>query len=79
VRAAADLRSQLPELNAALQRDYGATLALRTGVNTGEAVTATDEWLAVGDAVNIAARLEQAAAPGEILLGPGTAGPDAGP
>jgi len=74
VRAAADLRAQLPELNAALRRDYGATLALRTGVNTGEAVTATDEWLAVGDAVNIAARLEQAAAPGEILLGPGTAG-----
>src|SRR5262249_22681451 len=45
----------------------------RTGVNTGEAVTAIDEWLAVGDAVNIAARLEQAAGPGEILLGPETA------
>jgi len=72
VRAAADLRSQLPELNAALRRDYDTTLQLRTGVNTGEAVTATDEWLAVGDAVNIAARLEQAAAPGEILLGPDT-------
>ena len=73
VRAAADLRAELPGLNSELMRDYDATLQLRTGVNTGEAVTAIDDWLAVGDAVNIAARLEQAAAPGEILLGPGTA------
>jgi class 3 adenylate cyclase/tetratricopeptide (TPR) repeat protein len=72
VRAAADLRAELPGLNAELRRDYDATLQLRTGVNTGEAVTATDDWLAVGDAVNVAARLEQAAAPGEILLGPET-------
>jgi len=74
VRAAADLRAELPELNAELERDFEASLELRTGVNTGEAVTAIDEWLAVGDAVNIAARLEQAAGPGEILLGPRTAG-----
>ena len=73
VRAAAELRAALPEFNAALERDYGTSLELRTGVNTGEAVTAVDEWLAVGDAVNIAARLEQAAGPGEILLGPKTA------
>jgi class 3 adenylate cyclase/tetratricopeptide (TPR) repeat protein len=74
VRAAADLRAELPGLNSELRRDYGATLDLRMGVNTGEAVTATDEWLAVGDAVNIAARLEQTAGPGEILLGPQTVG-----
>lgn len=74
VRAAADLRAQLPALNAELQHDFDATLELRTGVNTGEAVTAMDEWLAVGDAVNVAARLEQAAAPGEILLGAQTVG-----
>jgi class 3 adenylate cyclase/tetratricopeptide (TPR) repeat protein len=74
VRAAADLRAELPGLNAELTRDHDATVQLRTGVNTGEAVTAIDDWLAVGDAVNIAARLEQAATPGEILLGPDTAG-----
>jgi class 3 adenylate cyclase/tetratricopeptide (TPR) repeat protein len=74
VRAAADLRAEMPGLNSELTRDYGTTLELRMGVNTGEAVTAADEWLAVGDAVNIAARLEQAAAPGEILLGPQTLG-----
>jgi class 3 adenylate cyclase len=73
VRAAADLRAELPQLNAVLKRDYDTSLELRTGVNTGEAVTAIDEWLAVGDAVNIAARLEQEAGPGEILLGPETA------
>jgi class 3 adenylate cyclase len=72
VRAAADLRAELPGLNAELRRDHDAALQLRTGVNTGEAVTAIDDWLAVGDAVNVAARLEQAAAPGEILLGPET-------
>jgi tetratricopeptide (TPR) repeat protein len=41
----------------------------RLGVTTGEVVTGTEERLATGDAVNTAARLEQAAAPGEILVG----------
>ena len=47
-------------------------LEARIGVNTGEVVAgegAAGERLATGDAVNVAARLEQAAAPGEILLG----------
>ena len=41
----------------------------RIGVATGEVVTGTAERLATGDAVNVAARLQQAAQPGEILLG----------
>jgi class 3 adenylate cyclase len=41
----------------------------RIGVTTGEVVTGTAERLATGDAVNVAARLEQAAAPGEVLVG----------
>ena len=69
VRAAAELREALEPLNEELERDYGTTLALRIGVNTGEVVTGTEERLATGDAVNVAARLEQAAQPGEILLG----------
>src|SRR5207253_7492224 len=72
VRAAADLRDILGTLNQELERDYSTTVSLRTGVNTGEVVTGTDERLATGDAVNIAARLEQAAAPGEIVIGPET-------
>jgi class 3 adenylate cyclase/tetratricopeptide (TPR) repeat protein len=69
VRAAAGLRQALEELNVELERDYATTLALRIGVNTGEVVTGTEERLATGDAVNVAARLEQAAQPGEILIG----------
>jgi len=41
----------------------------RIGVTTGEVVTGTEERLATGDAVNVAARLEQAASPGEVLVG----------
>ena len=50
----------------------------RIGVTTGEVVTGTEERLATGDAVNVAARLEQAAQPGEILIGDETLSPDAG-
>ena len=69
VRAAAELRDGLAGLNEGLERDYGTTLDLRIGVNTGEVVTGTAERLATGDAVNVTARLEQAAQPGEIVLG----------
>jgi class 3 adenylate cyclase/tetratricopeptide (TPR) repeat protein len=69
VRAAVELRDGLGDLNDGLLRDYGTTLELRIGVNTGEVVTGTEERLATGDAVNVAARLEQAAQTGEVLLG----------
>jgi class 3 adenylate cyclase/tetratricopeptide (TPR) repeat protein len=63
VRAAVEMRDALPELG----------VEARIGVNTGEVVVGTDERLATGDAVNVAARLEQSAGRGEILLGPETA------
>jgi class 3 adenylate cyclase len=44
----------------------------RVGVNTGEVVAGTRERLATGDAVNVAARLEKAAPPGEVLIGEAT-------
>ena len=69
VRAADELRGGLDELNDELEAGYGTRLELRMGVNTGEVVTGTEERLATGDAVNVAARLEQAAEPGEVLLG----------
>ena len=68
VRAAAELRGRLQQLNEGLSRDFGAALELRIGITTGEVVTGTEERLATGDAVNLAARLQSAAAPGEILL-----------
>jgi class 3 adenylate cyclase/tetratricopeptide (TPR) repeat protein len=45
---------------------------VRIGVNTGEVVTGSGDSLVTGDAVNVAARLEQAASPGEVLLGAST-------
>ena len=47
-------------------------LEVRIGVNTGEVVAGTGETLATGDAVNVAARLEQAAGAGEVLIGAAT-------
>src|SRR5581483_10327958 len=55
-------------------RDAFSTLGIegRIGVNTGEVLAGTEERLATGDAVNVAARLEQAAEPGEVLIGADT-------
>lgn len=53
-------------------RDGAADLAVRVGVNTGEAVTAATEdkqFMVSGDAVNIAARLQQGAEAGEVVVG----------
>jgi len=69
VRAADELRGGLVELNDELESGYGTRLELRMGVNTGEVVTGTEERLATGDAVNVAARLEQSAPDGEVLIG----------
>src|SRR4051812_44527711 len=62
LRAATEMRDAFPELG----------IEGRIGVSTGEVVTGTEERLATGDAVNVAARLEQAAQPGEILIGDDT-------
>src|SRR4051794_2157872 len=58
-RAAVEMRDALPELG----------VEGRIGINTGEVLTGTEERLATGDAVNVAARLEQAAGPAEVLIG----------
>jgi class 3 adenylate cyclase len=55
-----------------LQELFGDRLALRTGVNTGEVVVGAPREgssFVTGDPVNVAARLEQGAEPGEILVG----------
>ena len=72
VRAAAGMRSALAELNERLERRFGVTLTTRTGVNTGEVIAgdpSRGHGFVSGDAVNVAARLEQAAPRGEILIG----------
>jgi class 3 adenylate cyclase len=72
VRAAAEMRDEVAALRGELRHERGVELAVRIGVNTGEAVTgatATGGPFTAGDIVNVAARLEQAARPGDILLG----------
>ena len=73
LRAAAGMQKALGAVNADLSARYGVTLANRTGVNTGEVVASddptADQKLATGDAVNVAARLEQAAPVDQILIG----------
>lgn len=82
--AARGMITGLDGLNAELEREHGVRLAVRIGVNTGEVVVSVDpaarQALVSGEVVNIGARLEQHAAPGEILIGPATlraAGPSA--
>ncbi|TMK80382.1 MAG: tetratricopeptide repeat protein [Actinobacteria bacterium] len=77
VRAGSELKEAIARLNEQFERDYGVAIAVRTGINTGEVVAgdaAAGQKLVTGDAVNVAARLEQAAQPGEVLIGRETYG-----
>src|SRR3954454_463447 len=68
VRAAAEARERIAGLAAELGAAWGIELAVRIGVNTGEVVVGDGEVLATGEAVVVAARLQEAAAEGEIVL-----------
>jgi class 3 adenylate cyclase/tetratricopeptide (TPR) repeat protein len=75
VRAATQMRAALDRLNDEFERNWGVRILTRTGVNTGEVVTADPSRGAsflAADAVNVAARLEQAADPGDIIIGDAT-------
>jgi len=75
VQAAFEMRDALTALNNRLEAELGVRMTMRVGVNTGEVVAAIGTGSATtvtGDAVNGAARLQQAAGSGEILLGEGT-------
>ena len=77
VRAAAEMRAALAALNTELESERGVQIRVRTGVNTGQVVAGdptAGQRLVTGDAVNVAARLEQAAQPDEILIGAETYG-----
>ena len=71
VRAAVAVQECVAELD----RESDVHLEARIGLNTGEVVTgdpSTGHGFVSGDAVNVGKRLEQAAAPGEIVLGEST-------
>jgi class 3 adenylate cyclase len=68
VRAGLAMRDELAELN----RDLAVELAARVGINSGEAVAETgaaSQFLVTGDVVNVAARLQQGADVGEVIVG----------
>ncbi len=72
LRAANEMRERLGALNEELDREWGVRLRVRIGVHTGEVVAgdpARGQAFVSGDTVNVAARLEQAAAADEILIG----------
>ncbi|MEZ0111178.1 class 3 adenylate cyclase/tetratricopeptide (TPR) repeat protein [Catenulispora sp. EB89] len=72
VAAALEIPDVLHRLNEELHSALGVRLAVRIGIGTGEAVVGTDsderQVLISGEVANVAARLEQNAAPGEILI-----------
>jgi class 3 adenylate cyclase len=75
VRAAHDLCGDVATLDTELERDLGIRLRVRVGISTGEVVVGdAAEGLALvsGEPVISAARLEQIAAPGEVLLAEAT-------
>ena len=77
LRAALRLRERLGRVNEDLERRFGVSLQIRTGVNTGEVLATVNpgpgDPMVTGDAVNVAARLEQTAEPGEIVVAERTA------
>ena len=62
----------LRAVRAALELRDSVEIEVRIGVNTGQVVTGQGDTLVTGDPVNVAARLEQAAGIGEVLLGTDT-------
>src|SRR5947207_15298909 len=77
LRAALAILGALDRENERIAERTGRNLALRIGINTGLAVAGAvgdkeSEFGVLGDAVNVAARLEQAAEPGEVLVGDAT-------
>ena len=74
--AALGMLAALDDLNAELEATLDVRLDVRIGVNTGQVVSGSDastrQALVSGETVNVAARLEQNAGPGRILIGPDT-------
>ena len=72
MRAGLKMQRRLAALNDELTRSHGLTLEMRIGVNTGEVLAVTEprpgEAMVAGDAVNVAARLQQYGDPGQILV-----------
>ena len=73
IRAAAAILERLEDLNEELEQAWDdVRLEARIGISSGEVVAGAGGTLVTGDTVNVAARLQQSAEPGQILVGNGT-------
>jgi class 3 adenylate cyclase/tetratricopeptide (TPR) repeat protein len=76
VRAALEMQAVLSELNRGFAAEGKPTLAMRIGIEAGEVLvdveraTGRRDRMLTGDAVNTASRLQTAAEPGRIVVGP---------
>lgn len=74
VRAVLELHAAVADYSPIVEQRLGQPVRMHTGINTGLVVTGSPEFdNAVGDAINVASRLEDLSQPGEILIGPETA------
>jgi predicted ATPase/class 3 adenylate cyclase/Tfp pilus assembly protein PilF len=73
IRAALDMRAAMRPIQERVRRTHGVRLDIRIGINTGEAIAGRVgddlhfEYTVIGNTVNLADRLQEAAQPGEIL------------
>ncbi len=72
VRAGVALQRAFADVERHIEERHGVDVGFRVGINTGEVVIAEGDDDVVGDSLNIAARLEAACAPGEVLVGEST-------
>ena len=75
VRAAVEMRETLATLNQDLEQTWGVRLSTRVGINSGEVVAGQHQHgqlMVTGAVVNLAKRLEEAAATSEILISDAT-------
>jgi class 3 adenylate cyclase len=74
IRCALDMIATIDDLGTELRGTRGIEFGIRAGINTGPVVVGTVgsdlmyEYTAMGDAVNIASRMESAARPGRVLV-----------
>ena len=71
VRAGLAMQAAMEEINERVAADIGTEFELRVGVNSGEVLAGQvgDGYTVIGDPVNVAARLQQAARPGSVTVG----------
>ncbi len=78
LRAALGMQRSLEQFNQTLERTQGLQLAMRVGVHTGQVLVSTlgerqgQDFVVVGNSVNLASRLQSSAPPGGLIISEAT-------